>query len=191
MTVKSTIHAYIIGIALGDGNLSNPNGRATRLRITCDIAYPNIIKQIIHSLEEAFPNNQVSTVTNKNGNCIDISVYSNTLNDIIPWAVGKGSKYTQQAHVPKWILQKKIYTISCLRGLLQTDGSIYKDRKYTMVNFTNLTKPLIDDVYNMMTSLGYEPHVYDSKQKNGNIKYVVRLSKNVTEFIQEIKLIKA
>ena len=38
--------AYIIGVALGDGNLSNPNGRAVRLRITCDIKYPKIISEI-------------------------------------------------------------------------------------------------------------------------------------------------
>jgi len=34
------LHAYIVGLALGDGNLSNPNGRAVRLRITCDKKYP-------------------------------------------------------------------------------------------------------------------------------------------------------
>lgn len=28
--------AYVIGIAFGDGNLSNPNGRAVRLRVSCD-----------------------------------------------------------------------------------------------------------------------------------------------------------
>ena len=34
------LQAYVIGLALGDGNLSNPNGKATRLRITCDKKYP-------------------------------------------------------------------------------------------------------------------------------------------------------
>ena len=43
--VKNNL-AYIIGIALGDGNLSNPNKRAVRLRITCDTGYPGLIENI-------------------------------------------------------------------------------------------------------------------------------------------------
>jgi len=42
--------AYVVGVALGDGNLSNPNGRATRLRITCDAKYPRLARKIARSL---------------------------------------------------------------------------------------------------------------------------------------------
>lgn len=87
-------------------------------------------------------------------------------------------------------MEQKSYTKSCLRGLLQTDSSIYRDRNYLMVNFTDLTKPLIDDVFNMIVTLGYKPNLYNSTQKSGNIKYVVRLSKNVQSFITEINLTK-
>jgi DNA-binding transcriptional regulator WhiA len=190
VTEKTTILAYVIGVALGDGNLSCPNGRATRLRITCDLTYPNLIKEIISSLEQIFPKNKISICNTTKGSCVDISVYSNTLNNIMPWSVGKGSKLFQQIQVPKWIFKNKKFTKSCLRGLLQTDGSIYTDRGYLMVNFTNLSKPLIDDVYHMINTLGYTPHLYESVQKNSNIKYIVRLSRNVNAFIKEINLTK-
>lgn len=91
--------AYIIGVALGDGNLSCPNGRATRLRITCDTAYPNIIENIFNSLQQIFPQNKVARVVRAD-NCIDISVYSNKLNECMPWQVGRGSKHNQRARVP-------------------------------------------------------------------------------------------
>jgi hypothetical protein len=39
MNTKSYL-AYLKEIALGDGNISNPNGRAFRMRITCDLKYP-------------------------------------------------------------------------------------------------------------------------------------------------------
>ena len=39
------LRAYVIGLAIGDGGLSNPNGRAVRLRITCDIKYPLLIEK--------------------------------------------------------------------------------------------------------------------------------------------------
>ena len=190
MVEKSTILAYIIGVALGDGNLSCSNGRATRLRVTCDTKYPNIITEITTALQQVFPTNKVSIVTNKKGACIDVSVYSNKLNDYMPWKVGRGSKIQQQAQVPDWILTDTKFSKACLKGLLQTDGSIYTDRKYLMVNFTNLIKPLIDNVYQMIEVLQFRPKLYQSTQKNGNIKYVVRVSKDVQRFITEIELTK-
>src|SRR5579862_3288729 len=42
------LQAYVIGVAIG--NLSNPNGRADRLRITCDFKYPAPIAKIFRSL---------------------------------------------------------------------------------------------------------------------------------------------
>jgi hypothetical protein len=42
--------AYIIGVALGDGNLSK-NGGTTRLRVTCDNKYPKIITEITKHLK--------------------------------------------------------------------------------------------------------------------------------------------
>lgn len=39
----SELHAYVIGVAIGDGNLSNPNGRAVRLRVTWDTKYPALL----------------------------------------------------------------------------------------------------------------------------------------------------
>ena len=191
MLKESSTLAYIIGVALGDGNLSCPNGRATRLRVTCDVKYPDIIDEIKSSLVELFPTNKVSIVTNRKGSCIDISVYSNKLNLVIPWVVGRGSKIEQRTHVPDWILSDNKYSAACLKGLLQTDGSIYTDRKYLMVNFTNLIKPLIDDTYTMIENLNFRPKLYQSTQKNGNIKYVVRVSKDVQKFITKIGLTKS
>jgi hypothetical protein len=41
------LQAYVIGLAIGDGNLSNPNGRAIRLRISCDTNYPHLLEKNI------------------------------------------------------------------------------------------------------------------------------------------------
>src|SRR3989344_1233893 len=81
-TGNLTTISYIIGVAIGDGNLSNPSGRAVRLRITCDIKYPNIIKNITQALQEVMPNNKVSVV-NKKENCVDISCYSNKWENLL------------------------------------------------------------------------------------------------------------
>jgi DNA-binding transcriptional regulator WhiA len=188
---RNCTSAYIVGAALGDGNLSNPNGRATRLRITCDSTYPGIAEEIIHSLQTLFPDNKVSVISHTPTTYFNISVYSNQLDELLPWRVGCGTKFEQNAHVPDWIKADKDFSICCLRGLLHTDGSIYLDRGYTMVNFTNNTVALAQDVLELMESLGYKPKFYKAAQKSIYPKYTVRLSRDVDKFLREINLQKS
>ncbi|MBI2631180.1 hypothetical protein HYW73_03150 [Candidatus Nomurabacteria bacterium] len=180
--------AYITGIALGDGNLSNPNGRAVRLRITCDKKYPLVIKAIEKNLKIIFPENKVSNI-NK-GNAIDISVYSNELENLLGWKAKNGSKIIQKISVPVWIKDDIIYTKECLRGLFQTDGSLYSDRGYKMANFTSVSYTLIIDVKDMLKMVGFEVKIREVVDK-GRIKYVVRISKNVEKFIETINFWKS
>ena len=179
--------AYLIGVALGDGNLSNPNGRAVRLRITCDARYPAIAKEIIENIKILLPKNKVGIVPSRTQTYFNISVYSNMLNNWMPWHVGQGSKLQQFVHVPEWIKINKIYTRACLRGLLQTDGSIYSDRGYIMVNFSNHSRPLAHDVHDMIMSIGFLPTITKTGDV-GHIKYTVRLARSTTMFIKHIHL---
>jgi len=188
------ILAYIIGLALGDGNLSNPNGRATRLRITCDIKYPLLIQKIKASIESVFPNNKVSIV-NRKQNCIDVSCYSNNWETILGWKVGQGSKLLQNVSIPKWIKRNPEYKVECLRGLLETDGSVYNDRGYKMVMFVSAIPNLAHDAFEIMNSLGFKPNFHLIKR---TVKlsdryrqkpiYHVRVSKHVPEFLKLISL---
>jgi len=179
--------AYVVGVALGDGNLSNPNGRAVRLRVSCDTKYKNLISKICIVIKDILPNNKVSLVNKKGKNCVDISCYSNKWEGLLGWKVGHGSKYEQNASVPFWIKKSKGFSIECLRGLLETDGCIYFDRGYKMVHFTNKTKQLSSDVCSIMEGLGFTPHIYQVKER-GSYRYNVRLSKNVDRFIKLINL---
>lgn len=183
--------AYIIGIALGDGNLSNPNGRATRLRVTCDTKYKNIIDNICTSLRSLFPKNKIS-INKRKERCIDISCYSNKLEGLLGWKVGQGSKEKQKVSVPKWIKSNKKYTVSCLKGLFETDGSVYFDRKYKMANFVTIIPTLANDVMKMITNSGFNPNMQTLKQStNGKIKHTIRVSKNTERFVKLIGINKS
>jgi hypothetical protein len=183
------LQAYIIGLAIGDGNLSNPNGRATRLRITCDKNYPLLVKRIINSLKILLPNNKVGVV-DREGNCLDISVHSNHLEGLLGWKAKKGSKFKQKVSIPDWIKEKEKYKIKSLKGLIETDGCMYSDRGYKMVMLSTIIPELAKDVYEMIISLGFSPHLYKIERGkdiyyNFNQKtiYRIRLSKNVSEFL--------
>lgn len=178
------LQAYIIGVALGDGNLSNPNKRAPRLRISCDKKYPLLSKHIISSLRLMLPQNKVGII-NRKKNCIDISIYSGHLPKLLGWNWYDGPKNKQNVAVPNWIKKDSDFTKECLRGLLQTDGSIYKDRDYLMINFVNTSPKLSNDVFDMIRRLGYSPNLQRFKQSNNKIKYTVRLARDSQKFIRE------
>jgi len=181
---KSLI-AYIVGVALGDGNLSNPNGRATRLRITCDLKYPKLIEKIQKSVRTLFPDSKVSLVK-ANGNYLNISCYSNHWEKILGWYSSKGSKLIQNVSIPSWIKKNKIYKINCLRGLIETDGSIYLDRGYKTVMFTSAIPNLSKDVYEIMLSLNFKPHFYTISNNRYSINRI-RIATHVEEFINLVK----
>jgi DNA-binding transcriptional regulator WhiA len=181
--------AYLVGIALGDGNLSNPNGRAIRLRISCFSGYPKLAREIVQTIRALLPQNKVSTIKRK-GRSFDISVYSNKLEGMLPWKVGAGSKIEQNAHVPDWILADSTFSKACLRGLIQTDGCIYVDRGYQMVNFTNNIELLWLDVRKMVEALGFKPNVLKIVNDHGNFKYTVRVSRDAKRFVRVLRLYK-
>ncbi len=177
--------AYIVGVAIGDGNLSNSNGRAVKLRISCDNKYPILKDHIKKSLQLLLPKNKVSEIKRKG--CVDVYVHSNMLEELLGWKAKGGSKFRQNVSIPLWILNNKIYTKECLRGLTQTDGSIYKDRGYLMINFTTIIEKLAFIYFESLHKLGYKPQIRKVIHKE-KTKYVVRLSKNVINFIKEINL---
>lgn len=185
---RGPLLAYVIGLALGDGNLSNPNGRATRLRITCDAKYPNLASRMRKALEELLPQNKVSIVQ-RSPRWFDLSCYSKHWEELLGWEVGKGSKYAQRVSVPEWIKQSREYSTHCLRGLLETDGSVYSDRGYLMVVFVAAIPTLARDVFNMISNLGFAPHLYSfSREGPRRPRYQVRLSKHVEKFLRVVEV---
>jgi DNA-binding transcriptional regulator WhiA len=180
----NTILAYLVGASLGDGNLSCLNRRSTRLRISCDTKYPNLINYLVKKIRLLLPRNRASVVK-KEGRCIDVSSYSNHWEAWLGWTAHNGSKHVQNVGVPDWIKIDQSYSIECLRGLFQTDGSIYIDRGYTMVNFVSIIPRLARDVFSMTRQLGFTTHMYAIRGAK-NTRYNIRISKNVAEFIRTI-----
>lgn len=181
------LQAYVIGLALGDGNLSNPNGRAVRLRITCDLKYPGLIDRIKNSLQTILPDNKV-TIVKKKRNCVDISCYSNYWEKILGWSAVKGSKFSQSASVPDWIKNDREAVVSCLRGLIETDGAIYLDRGYKMVIFKSIIPQLAEAVHQMIGYLGFAAKLYRVEPKSPQkTAYHVRLSRDVLNFLNLVQ----
>ncbi len=79
--------------------------------------------------------------------------------------IKKGNKVTNQIDVPDWIFEKKGYQASCLRGLFDTDGCVYKHSykvagkgySYLKMSFRNYSIPLVKSIKRMLEKLNYHP----------------------------------
>jgi hypothetical protein len=89
--------------------------------------------------------------------------------------------------VPRWIFKKREFVIACLRGLIETDGSIYRDRGYVMVNFVATIPRLASDVMTMLTRLGFQPKLYIFSGGHKK-KCTVRIARNVAVLIKTLQL---
>lgn len=188
MTLDKANLAYVVGVAIGDGNLSNPNGRATRLRVTCDKQYQKIIERICEAIQRLLPNNKVSIINRAEHYC-DISCYSNKWEDWLGWKASGGPKYSQNVSVPKWITSDSKYCVACLRGLLETDGSIYFDRGYKMINFVTVIPTLAQNVSQMIKKIGYSSRTYRIIT-TPRPRFTIRVTKDIESFIDKIQFSK-
>ena len=72
-----------------------------------------------------------------------------------------GDKVKNQVGVPQWIKRKKSLTKTCLRGLIDTDGSIYRMKPHWpnlfQLSFKNNSKKLLQDVREAFIMLGFHP----------------------------------
>ena len=167
---KSSALAEFIGVVLGDGSISE-HQVAISMNSKVDIQYGNFVKRLIMRL---FKINPYVKIREKNTLQI-ITTGKNLVEFLLKCGLKKGDKVAQQVNVPKWIAKDKNFRISCLRGLMDTDGGVYfhthftKGIKYKHIGmcFTNKSIPLLNFVYEVLVSAGIS--AYNNKKSHVSI----------------------
>lgn len=97
-----------------------------------------------------------------------------------------GNKVEQQVGVPEWIKRDKNYTIKCLRGLIDTDGTIYKRNHdgYYVAQFKNRSYKLLSDFKEMCETIDIKC------SKSGEFQVQVASQKELEKFIKKVDPIK-
>ena len=83
-----------------------------------------------------------------------------------------GNKLKQGLDVPSWIRCKRGYIGACLRGMVDTDGSIFWERhkikkkiySYPRLSFVSASRPLRESVFLILRSFGFTPRM---RKKDG------------------------
>lgn len=157
--------AEIVWIILGDGGITQNQLKVT-LNSEADLGYDSYLCK---RLKELF-GTDIGQFKRKKAKAIDIFVSGVELVGVLKKIGLKvGNKVLQQVAVPKWIVDDPTYSRLCLRGLMDTDGGIFKNEyktgnvkySYLKVCFTNKSVPLINFVETTLKQFGFNPKVYN------------------------------
>lgn len=143
----------IIGALAGDGHL---NAKNFEVSVNCSIldkAYINYLKELF---EKLFPN--LLFKINSQHNKIKLRTYSISLANYLheEYRLPLGRKMNK-LHIPRQIIENPIFLKKYLRGLFDTDGSIYFRRNHEpVVEVISRDKTYLNEVKNCLLSLGFK-----------------------------------
>jgi intein/homing endonuclease len=142
-------------------------------------------------------NEKGSTMTTPNRDCGYFTVYGKNLVEYIKsLEICSGNKKENGQGIPNWIKADKILLARCIKGLLDTDGSIHKiskGNKNLRIDFTSKIPRLLADTHKAFISLGFhtskiicQNHFFLSRQDEVE-KYVREIgfsnSKNLKRYL--------
>jgi hypothetical protein len=137
-------YAYLFGLYLGDGCLSEHRRDVYRLRITLDGIYPEIVEECRLAIEAVLPNS--AAVHPTSSRAVEVNAYSKALPYLFPQH-GPGPKHKRPIKLAQW--QAPIcarHPRRLIRGLIQSDGCRFtnwtisdrgKRYEYPRYTFTN------------------------------------------------------
>ena len=155
--------AEFIGIMLGDGGMSKYQATITLHHID-DLAFSKHVVSLIQQLFNItprvyhYPKSSVNDITISR---IGIVRYLHEL------GLAVGSKVAQQVDMPSWVKKDSRYAIACLRGLVDTDGSVFthnysvkgKRYSYKKLIFTSRSQPLQLSVAKLLINFGINARI--------------------------------
>ena len=150
--------AEFIGIVLGDGTISEYQVRVA-LNATTDREYADYVAGLARRLFDI-------RVATREPDEEDVIYLTMTGRNLVEFLIGKGlcrgNKIKQRADVPEWIRINGDLARACVRGLVDTDGSIYyhshfvRGRHYRNIglSFTSHSLPLLMSVHKTLCGVG-------------------------------------
>ncbi len=187
-------NAEFVGIMLGDGTLYN-NGNVVSVSLN-GVDEEDYVKYVKKLMSDIFKNFEIHEIWERNKGQkykhkkgLELSIFSQAIHyslvsiDLVP-----GDKVVNQVKIPDWIYKRDSFKIACLKGLFDTDGSIFinKRSRSFVLNFTSGSKPLVQDFYKLCISLNIKPisKVYDGLNKS---KVEINKRELISNFLNILK----
>lgn len=153
--------AEFAGIMLGDGHIGEYQAAITTNSVT-DQQHAKFISMLATKLFRI----QAPIRKKKKSNALEIVLSSYELCRFLEKeCFVKGNKIHNNVPIPKWILHNQRYSLACLRGLFDTDGSVFLDKhiiggvryQYVGIAFVNRNEKLLEFFKGGLTAIGLHP----------------------------------
>ena len=155
--------AEFVGIMLGDGTVA-PYHIAVTLHKFDDKEYSAYVVNLFQNLFSVRPRVYLRKV----GKVLDVKIHRKKLS-LFCQSLGLplGDKIRGCLSVPDWIMQNERFSRYFLRGLFDTDGSVYTHtymsggRKYErlVVSITNAYAPFVREIYKILKNIGFSVRI--------------------------------
>lgn len=181
--------AEFIGIVLGDGNIfSYRRGKkisvhSVRIAGSSEVD-KDYIENFVAPLSERLFGLKSNIVVHKKFNCVYAVLYSVQLVEFLSkHGLKPGNKIKNNVTIPRWIWKNDKFIKACIRGLIDTDGSLYEltSQGLYQLNFKNKNMLLLKDTRKAFLKLGF--HV--SRISKNNSIYLTR-KEDLKKFYNEI-----
>ena len=182
--------AEFLGILCGDGHLHD-KGKVYKFDITLDLKEDFRYKDYVLSLINDLFNVKPRVIEREKYNTTVITVNSKSITKfLISMDFPKGNK-KGKLKIPDWIYKKEIYIRRFIRGLADTDGSIffakrgtYKLNKYPVIEIKCSDEEFIQNVYKNLNNIGFKSI---ESHRHGEHKIQLNGIKNLEKWMREIK----
>jgi len=188
--------AKFIGIMLGDGGIRSKYQLTVSFNYRTDREFAEHVVRLIKRLFG------VEHIISKRKDSLgaDIVISSASVIDfLLKQGLKAGNKVKNQVDIPAWIKSDMEFRKACLRGLVDTDGSLYCHRykvnskwyEYLKLDFTSCSKPLLRSVYAIFSDLGIKAslkgvHITVSAKAEVN-RYLARVGSSNIKFLDRWK----
>lgn len=156
--------AEFIGVVLGDGSITKRQ-IVIYLHYRDDAEYGEFVAKLARNLFSV----PVAKYFRESCSINMFVISRSALVDFFVTQLGLsiGNKVKHQVDLPQWIKRNKKFAVASLRGLMDTDGSVFAERHningkvytYPRLVFTNYSKPLIVTVFRVLKNLGFAPKI--------------------------------
>ncbi len=158
---RSPALAEFVGIMLGDGGIGHYQATITLNAVT-DTEYADFVVGAIGQLFGLTPSRQT-----RENVCVIVVSSVELVEFLCRIGLVQGNKVKHQANLPSWIFEDPHRLRACLRGLMDTDGSVYRAShtvagtryEHACLCFRNYSKPLVEAVHHILADFGYHPSI--------------------------------
>jgi len=179
--------AELVGVILGDGNIHILNKHSYMLRIAGhSIQDKDYLSNYVYNLCDELFNITPKIYISRRSNEMLVLIHSKAVVEfLIKIGLLSGNKITSHVNIPLWIISNKVYLQACLRGLIDTDGSIFKmsnkDPHLLRISFTNYNNTLLVTTRNAFGMLDYSPSKIIS-----DTSFFISRQADIVKYLKEI-----